>query len=468
MSHKKTNRKLVTVGLLAALFIGALDGTVVNTAMKTIGEDLNGFALISWIFSIYTLTTCVTTPIFGKLADLFGRKSIFTIGLVLFLVGSVLCGAAQSMTELIWFRAIQGIGAGALTPVTFTIIGDLYTGEQRGKVQGVLASMWSIAGLVGPFVGGYFVDTISWRWIFFMNVPVSIVSFILVFGSLHERFSKVRATIDYAGAATFTIGVSSLLLALLTGGGEGKHAWDSTYILSLFAIAALFLVVFLFIERKAKEPMLPLELFRNRTLTVAYALGFFGFCIVAGVTLYIPMWVQTVMNLSATKSGLMLMPMSMTWPIASNLSGRYMFRFGAKVFMVMGTVLLVLGTLWLITLNIGTPYWHVIGIVSIIGFGMGCINTPAILSIQNAASDSQRGVATSTSSFMGTLGQTVAVAVFGMLLNRHVVGEGTQVQFADGMHLIFIAVFAIAIFKVFLSGALPRKRKASVEADGSV
>jgi len=462
MSDKKTNRTLVTAGLLAALFIGALDGTIVNTATKRIAEDLNDFSTISWIFSIYTLTTCVTTPIFGKLADLFGRKTIFSIGLVLFLAGSVLCGAAQSMTELIWFRAIQGVGAGALTPVTFTIIGDMYTGEQRGKVQGVLSSMWSIAGLVGPFVGGYFVDTISWRWIFFMNVPVSIVSFILVFGFFHERFSKVRKSIDYAGAATFTIGISSLLLALLTGGE--KFAWDSAVILSLFAAAAVFLAVFLFIESRAKEPMLPLDLFRDRTLTVAYALGFFGLCVVAGVTLYIPMWVQAVMGLSATKSGLMLMPMSMTWPIAANLSGRFMFRYGAKPFMVTGTALLAAGTLWLLTLDIGSPYWHVIGIVSIVGFAMGCINTPAIVSIQNAVEDGKLGVATSTNSFMGTLGQTVAFAVFGMLLNRVVVGEGTTVQFADGMHLIFVAIFAIAIAKVFISSSMPGRAAKKQEA----
>jgi len=462
MSDRKTNRTLVTAGLLAALFIGALDGTVVNTATKRIAEDLNSFSTISWIFSIYTLTTCVTTPIFGKLADLFGRKTIFSIGLVLFLAGSVLCGAAQSMTELIWFRAIQGIGAGALTPVTFTIIGDMYTGEQRGKVQGVLSSMWSIAGLVGPFVGGYFVDVISWRWIFYMNVPVSIVSFVLVFGFFHERFTKVRKSIDYAGAATFTVGVSSLLLALLTGGD--KYAWNSAVILSLFAAAVVFLAAFLLIERAAQEPMLPLNLFRDRTLTVTYALGFLGFCVASGVSLYIPMWVQTVMGLSATKSGLMLMPMSMTWLIASNLSGRFMFRFGAKLFMVTGTILLLLGTLWLLTLDIGSPYWHVIGIVSIVGLGMGCIGTPGIVSIQNAAAEGERGAATSTNSFVGTLGQTVAFAVFGMLLNRVVVGEGTTAQFADGMQLIFVAIFAIAIAKVFISALLPgraaKKQKA--------
>ncbi|MFC4597286.1 MDR family MFS transporter [Cohnella hongkongensis] len=457
MSLKQTNRTAVTVGLLAALFIGALDSTVVTTATTSIVKDLQGLSLIGWIFSIYTLTTCVTTPIFGKLADLFGRKSIFTIGLSLFLVGSILCGAAQSMTQLIWFRAVQGIGAGALTPVIFTIIGDLYTGRQRGKVQGVLSSMWSIAGLVGPFVGGYFVDTISWRWIFYMNIPISIVSFVLVLGFLHEKFAKVsRSSIDYFGALTFTISVSCLLLALLTGGET--YAWNSVEIVALFAIAAVFLVVFLFIETRVKEPMLPLSLFRERRLTVPYALGFFGFCIVAGVTIYIPLWIQNVMGLSATLSGLMLMPMSLAWPIASNLSGRYMFRFGAGRFMLIGTVLVACGALWLYTLREGSSYGHVIGLLILIGFGMGCINTPAIVTIQNSAASHMRGVATSANSFMGTLGQTVAVAVFGMLFNR-IVTEEVPSQMAAGMHAIFILLVAIALFKIFIANLLPRAGK---------
>jgi len=463
MSQKQTNRTVVTIGLLTALFIGALDSTVVTTATTSIAKDLQGLSLISWIFSIYTLTTCVTTPIFGKLADLFGRKSIFTIGLALFLLGSVLCGAAQSMTELIWYRAIQGIGAGALTPVTFTIIGDMYTGEQRGKVQGVLSSVWSIAGLVGPFVGGYFVDTISWRWIFYMNVPISIVSFVLVLGFLHEKFAKAsKSSIDYAGAATFTISISCLLLALLTGGET--YAWDSVEILVLFAIAAVFLVLFLFIESIVKEPMLPLSLFRERRLTVSYVLGFFGFCVVAGVTIYIPLWIQNVMGFSATTSGLMLMPMSLAWPLASNLSGKYMFRFGARRFMLLGTILVASGALWLYTLHEGSSYWDIIGLLILVGFGMGCISTPAIVTIQNSAADNMRGVATSTNSFMGTLGQTVAVAVFGMLFNR-VVTEQVPSQMAEGMHVIFVLLLAIALVKIFIVNLLPKARgKSKAEA----
>jgi EmrB/QacA subfamily drug resistance transporter len=460
MSHRKTNRTIVTVGLLIALFIGALDATVVTTAMPSIAKELNGLSLISWIFSIYTLTMCVTTPVFGKLADLFGRKSIFTIGLLLFLLGSVLCGAAQSMTELIWFRALQGIGAGALTPVTFTIIGDLYKGESRGKVQGILSSMWSIAGLLGPFVGGYFVDTISWRWIFYMNLPVSIVSFILVFGFLHEGFAKISKSIDYIGALTFTICISSLLLALLTGGVS--YAWDSSVIIGLFAVAAVFLVVFLRVEARAKEPMLPLVLFRDRRLAVPYLIVFLGFCVVAGVTIYSPMWIQRVLGYKATISGIMLMPMTLAWPIASNLSGRFMFRFGARKFMITGAIFVATGALWLFTIDMGSSYVNLIGVVVLIGFGMGCITTPAIVTIQNSARDNMRGVATSTNSLMNALGQTVGVAAFGMLLNSALTAETNPTQMANGMHLIFGLILAIAIGILLVVNLLPRASKPQV------
>lgn len=459
MQHKETNRTIVTVGLLVALFVGALDSMVVTTATASITRDLHGLSLLSWIFSIYTLTTCVSTPIFGKMADLYGRKIIFGIGLGLFLIGSVLCGVAQSMTELIWYRAIQGLGGGALAPVTFTIIADMYTGEQRGKVQGIVASVWSIAGLIGPFVGGFFVDQLTWRWIFYMNIPVAIVSYVLVFGFFHERFEKqTKRKIDYTGALTFMISVSCLLLALLTGGET--YAWDSLIIIALFSAFVLFLVLFLVIETKAEEPMLPLSLFRSRRMNVPYMMSFVGFCIVAGVTVYIPLWIQNVIGLSATTSGLLLMPMSMTWPIASTLSGRYMFRFGVKRFMLIGTCLILIGSSWLYMLEAGTPVWQLTIVVAIIGLGMGCISTPALITIQNAASASNRGVATAANSFMGTLGQTVAIAVFGMVFNR-IVSEQTPALFADGMHAIFAVIVGLAVVKLVIVLLLPGKQAAN-------
>jgi EmrB/QacA subfamily drug resistance transporter len=453
---KKTNRSAVTIGLLAALFIGALDATVVSTAMPRIMTDLQGLSLISWIFSIYTLTTCVTTPIFGKLADLFGRRAVFTFGLLVFVLGSILCGAAQSMPMLILFRAVQGIGAGALTPVTFTIIGDLYPGEQRAKIQGIFASVWSVAGLLGPLVGGYFVDQISWRWIFYMNVPVGIIAFILVFGFLHESFEKKSKSIDYWGALTFTVAISCLLYALLSGGEA--YPWNSPVIIMLFVIAAIAFSLFIWVERNAKEPMLPLTLFRHRRMAIPYTMGFLTFCVVAGVSIYTPMWIQTLLGQSATSSGLMLMPMSIAWPIAANLSGRFMYKLGAKAFMVGGGLIVAVGALWLSLLQSGSPYWYLVLIMIIIGFGMGCMTTPSMVLIQTAVGWQTRGVATSTYSLMNAFGQTVGVAVFGTLFNSAII-EKTPAHFANGMHLVFMLIFVIALANLIALSLLPSHRK---------
>ncbi|WEK55569.1 MAG: MDR family MFS transporter [Candidatus Cohnella colombiensis] len=455
MTNKQTNRTIVTIGLLTAVFIGALDATVVTTATPSIEAELKGLTLISWIFSIYTLSMCMAMPIFGKLADLYGRKLVFITGLSLFLLGSVLCGFAQSMFDMIWFRAIQGLGAGALTPVTFTIVGDLYTGEKRGRIQGLFASVWSVAGIVGPFVGGYFVDQISWRWIFYMNVPISLITFVLVYGFLHEKVDKVAKKIDYAGAITFTISITCLLLVLLTGGET--FPWNSPTIATLTISAITFFSLFLFVEKRAPEPMMPLKLFQQRKLAVIYILGFLMFCIEAGLMLYTPMWSQRVMGHNATTAGFMLMPMSVAWLLASTLSGRLMYRIGVKIFMVLGAFMIVAGGLWLALLNLQSPIGALIGIVMLIGFGMGCMNTPAIVTIQSAVEKEQRGSATSTNSLMNAIGQTVGFALFGMLFNR-VVLEKTVDDYATGMHAIFVAMFIIAIINFVIVQGLPSRR----------
>lgn len=460
-----TNRKVVTVGLLAALFIGALDATVVSTAMPHITKELSGFNLISWVFSIYTLTMCVATPIFGKLADLYGRKSVFTAGLLVFAIGSILCGAATSMSALIWFRAIQGFGAGALTPVTFTIVGDLYPGEQRAKVQGIFASVWSVAGLLGPLVGGTFVDYISWRWIFYMNVPVFVAAFVLVFFFLHEKFEKKAKNIDYIGAIVFTIGLSAMLYALLNGGE--KYAWDSALIIGLFIVAAIFIALFLFTEMRVKEPMIPLGLFKTREIRVIYMLSFLGFAVTAGVMVYAPQWIQVVLGHSATNSGFTLMPMCLAWPFAATMTGRLMFKYGPRLFIVSGAVIVAAGSLWLMLIDADSPYSYLVGILIVIGFGMGLLATPILVLIQNAVDWSQRGVATSTNSLMNALGQTVGVAMFGTLFNNAAAGLETK-QIAHGMHVVFIAIFVIAVAVVLAVGLLPSQRKEPGKPQSSV
>ncbi len=453
---KATNRSMVTIGLLAALFIGALDSTVVSTASPRIISSLGGLNLISWIFSIYTLTTCIATPIFGKLGDLFGRKSIFAIGLGVFVLGSIMCGFANSMTELIWYRAIQGIGAGALTPVTFTIVGDLYPGKERAKVQGLFSSVWSVAGLFGPLVGGYFVDYISWRWIFFINLPVGIIAILFIFIYFHESFEKKQKSIDYAGAITFTIGMTALLLALLTGGEE--YAWSSPIIIGLFAVTVIFMALFLRIEQRAAEPMLPLSLFHSRILSIPYVLGFSTRWMVMGVTVYCALWIQDVFGYSATSAGLALMPMSIAWPVASTLAGRWMYKVGAKLLIVLGSALVVGGSLWLAVMHAQSSYGVIVGSLILIGLGMGFIVTPSLVIIQGAVGFQMRSVATSTNTLMNSLGQTISVAVFGMVFNA-IVTTGTASQLASGIHYVFILMFAVSVLNLIVALFLPSSKQ---------
>ncbi|MCF8566493.1 MFS transporter [Alicyclobacillus tolerans] len=494
---KTTNRKMVTVAMLVAILLVAIDVTVVSTAMPRIVSDLSGLSEFSWVFAIYTLTTSVTTPIYGKLADLFGRKSIFTFGVILFVLGSMLSGASQSMTQLIWFRAFQGIGAGAVMPLTFTIIGDLYPGEQRAKMQGLFSAVWGVAGLLGPLVGGFFVDQLSWRWIFYINLPVGIVSILLVTGFLHESVEKKSKHIDYLGALTFTLGISALLYALLNGGQT--YAWNSAVILGLFAATILFIGLFILLEAKSSEPMLPLSLFKIPVIAVSNLIGFLASCVLIGVNVYLPMWIQLILGHSAMSSGLTLMPMSLAWPLGATFAGRYMYKIGSKTTTVIGSVLITAGASWLMAVELGSPYWYFVGLMVVIGLGMGYATTPTTVLVQSAVGWQMRGAATASNTFTRSLGQTVGVALFGTLFNRvltnsmesglHGAWHGGNVSnllnssssvhvppavlhalhnaLAQGLHVVFVVVFAIAVLNLFATATLPSHRKVMEQQPGS-
>ncbi|AYB42785.1 MDR family MFS transporter [Paenibacillus lautus] len=453
----KTKVNMVVAGLLAAMFIGALDATVVATATPHMIKDLHGETLFSWVFAVYTLTTCVATPIFGKLADLFGRKPVFAAGIGLFVLGSILCGAAQSMTGLIWFRALQGFGAGALAPVCFTVIGDLFSGKQRGKMMGVFSSVWSVAGLLGPLIGGYFVDQVSWRWIFYINVPIGIIALLLVVVFLHQPIERQAKKIDYLGAIMFTIAFSALLYALLSGGS--RHTWDSPVIVGLFAASAVCFMLFLWIEKRAEEPMIPLSIFRIRVLNVTNISGFLTFSITMGLTVYSPIWIQSVLGNSATSSGLIAMPMSLAWPLASNIAGRIMYRVGVKASIVFGSSLVMAGSIWLIALQMNSPYVFWIGILVLIGLGMGFVATPSTVVVQSVVGWEKRGVANASSMLARALGQTVGIAVFGTIYNQYVTIIGSKTELTAGMHAVFLLMLGIAIANLLAVSFLPKHRQ---------
>jgi EmrB/QacA subfamily drug resistance transporter len=483
--EKHTHRKSITLAMMVAIFMVSIDTTIVTTAMPNIVNQLSGLKLISWVFAIYLLTTSITTPIYGKLADLFGRKPIFLFGVSFFVIGSMVSGAAQSMTQLILFRGLQGLGGGAVLPLTFTIIGDLYPGEARARIQGVFSSVWGITGLLGPLLGGVIVDHISWRWIFYINLPIGIIAILLVSSFLHEtRSEKKSKSIDYWGAAFFTISMGALLLALICGGET--FPWGSPEIVTLFAVALGFFLVFLKVESKAEEPMLPLYLFKVRVIAVADIVGFLISFVQIGVSVYMPIWIQTLLGHSATSSGLTLMPMSIAWPVASALAGRYMYRLGIKNVDIFGAVLVAAGTLFLLFIPVDSPYWLFVLVMIVIGFGMGSATMPLTVLIQLAVGWNLRGSATASQTFARSLGQTVGVAIYGTLfnnaLNHQIAGSwqgedissalttgagsvpaGVLEQLRNGMahslHTVFLLVFVLSLVTLFFSHLLPSQRQ---------
>ncbi|GIN59316.1 MFS transporter [Lederbergia ruris] len=434
---RETKQNYVVAALLIATFLTAIEGTIVSTAMPKIVDDLGGSHLYTWVISVYLLATVISTPIFGKMADLYGRKRMFTIGVIIFLVGSTLSGVSQNMHQLVVYRIIQGIGAGALATIPMTIIGDVFTFEMRAKIQGLISSVWGISGILGPLVGGFIVDSISWHWIFFMNLPFGVISLILIGTSLHEQIEKKKRTIDYAGIFTFAASMTSFLYALNLWKEERQL---TSGMVIMFGIAFISLVFFIWIESKGKEPMLPLSLFKNRLIVVSNVAGFLiGFILIA-VTFYIPLWVQGVTGLNATLSGIAMLPQSLTWPLGAMLVGKWTNKIEVGRIALIGMVFIILGSIGMSLFQSSTSLLWMMLITAILGIGFGLSTTLFTVVVQSAVGWNMRGAAMGSNNLFRTLGQTIGIAVSGLWLSDQLQGA----ELAANLHQVFLLLIVLA------------------------
>jgi EmrB/QacA subfamily drug resistance transporter len=403
------------------MFLAALEATAVGTAMPTVVADLGGVSRYSWVFSAYLLTATTTVPMYGKLADLFGRRRIFTVAIALFLGGAILCGTAHSLNQLILYRAIQGLGAGGVMPVSITLVGDIYTLEERGKMQGIFSAVWATSSLVGPAAGGLITDLLSWRWVFYINLPFGIASIILLRAFLREEGTRRQHRLDYLGTASLTLSVAVLLLALLEG--PELWGWMDSRTLGMLLFSVLGLTVFLWQEGRAQEPMLPLELFRIRVIAVASLGGLLMGTLMYVAAAFVPMFTQGVLGGTAIDAGMTLAPMSIGWPIASTASGWLLMRFGYRPFILAGSAFGILGCLLLAAADPGSGKVPVMVAMFFLGMGLGFTSTPYLLAVQNAVPWNRRGVATSSVQFFRSIGGAITVAALGAVLNAHLVGQ---------------------------------------------
>ncbi|WP_190324688.1 MDR family MFS transporter [Bacillus atrophaeus] len=412
---KNPKRTLLLTGLIIAMFFSALDGTIVGTAMPKIVGDLGGLSMMTWLTTAYLLTSTTVVPIAGKLADLLGRRVVYVSGLIIFMAASALCGMANNMTELIIFRGLQGIGGGIMMPMAMIVVGDLFTGKQRAKFQGVFGAIYGLASVIGPQIGGWIVDTLNWKWVFYINLPVGIVAVIFIARGLQGRKQTGPINFDIAGIFTMVVGVVSLLLALSFGGKD--YAWGSWQILGLFALALIGIIGFIIAETKAKEPILPMYLFKNRTFTFLNLIGFFMSIGMFGAVTFVPFFMQGIVGVSASESGTIMTPMMVSMIITSIIGGQLVYKVGIKPQIITGMMIMAGGFLLLTTLDLDTSKLVATSYMAIIGLGMGLVMPILTLALQESFSKEELGVVTSSSQFFRSIGGTFGITVLGAVMN---------------------------------------------------
>ena len=484
ITHKQV--LVVFSGLVLAMLLAALDSTIVSTALPTIVGELGGLAHLSWVVTAYLLAQTVVTPLYGKLGDLYGRKSIMQGAIVLFLIGSALCGMSRDLTQLIIFRAIQGLGGGGLMVTTQAIVGDIVPPRERGRYQGIFGAVFGVSSIAGPLLGGYFTTHLSWRWIFYINLPLGALALVVLAFTLPARADRVRHRVDYVGAGLLAVALSAIVLLADLGGTT--YTWTSSLTLGLGAASILATLGFIVVERRAAEPVLPLRLFKNRAFWVTSSVGFVvGFALFGSVT-YLPLFLQVAKGASPTESGLQMLPMMAGMLTTSITSGQLISRTGRyKIFPVVGTAVVTLGLFLLSRMTVDTSTLAASGIMLVMGFGLGMVMQVLVIAVQNAVQYTDLGVATSGATLFRLIGGSVGTAVLGAIFAARLesvlprllpTSAGTRVSgtaittdmlaslppdirnayahaFAISLSTVFVVATAVALFGFLLTWLMP-------------
>jgi EmrB/QacA subfamily drug resistance transporter len=425
--------RLIFGALMLVILLASLDQTIVATALPTIVGDLGGLSHLSWVVTAYLLASTITGPLYGKFGDLYGRKKTLQVAIVIFLVGSMLCGISQNMPELIAFRAVQGLGAGGLITTTIAVVGDIIPPRERGRYQGIFGAVFGVSTIIGPLLGGFFVDNLTWRWIFYVNLPIAAVALVVIGAVFHTSTERVEHKIDYLGAGLLASGLSAIVLFTSLGGTT--LAWGSPELVALIVVGVALLVAFVFAERRAAEPILPLELFRNRTFSVCAAIGFIIGVALFGSVTYLPIFLQIVKGRSPTSSGLQLTPMMGGLLVTSIVSGRLISRFGRyKPFPVAGTAVMTVGMVLLAQLDIDSTGLYASLSMLVLGLGLGMVMQVLVLAVQNAVDYRNMGVATSGALLFRQIGGSIGIALFGAIFANQLRGNLAS-QLPAGVHV---------------------------------